>query len=96
MLVWDNLTSHKDALMRSLIATRPWLTVFYLPSYAPELNPVEAVWSHFKRSLANLAACTFDDLAVLIRTWLRHMQYRPELLDAFIAHTGLTSHAQPP
>jgi hypothetical protein len=41
VLVWDNLTAHKDALMRSLIATRPWLTVFYLPTYAPELNPVE-------------------------------------------------------
>lgn len=50
VLVWDNLTARKDALMRSLIATRPWLTVFYLPTYAPELNPVETVWSHLKRS----------------------------------------------
>jgi putative transposase len=27
--------------MRRLIESRPWLTVFYLPSYAPELNPAE-------------------------------------------------------
>jgi putative transposase len=70
--------------------------VFYLPSYAPELNPVETVWSHLKRSLANLAACTLDDLAALIRTRLKRMQYRPALLDAFIAHTGLTISPNPP
>ena len=27
--------------MRELIAARDWLTVFQLPAYAPELNPVE-------------------------------------------------------
>jgi putative transposase len=89
VLVWDNLTHHKDTLMKRPIATRPWLTVFYLPSYAPELNPVETVWSHLKRSLGNLAACTLDELADVIRTRLRRMQYRPDLLDAFMAHTGL-------
>ena len=29
--------------MRQLIAARSWLTVYQLPAYAPELNPVEAV-----------------------------------------------------
>lgn len=96
VLVWDNLTHHKDRLMRALIATRPWLTVFYLPSYAPELNPVEAVWSHLKHSLANLASCTLDELAALIRTRLRRMQYRPTLLDAFVTHTGLPINPTPP
>jgi transposase len=32
--------------MRKLIAARDWLTVFQLSSYAPELNPVEGVWSN--------------------------------------------------
>jgi transposase len=95
VLVWDNLTSHKDTLMKDLIATRPWLTVFYLPSYAPDLNPVETVWSHLKRSLANLAACTLDDLAALIRTRLKRMQYRPALLNGFVAHTGLPINPDP-
>ncbi|WP_246555862.1 transposase [Nonomuraea jabiensis] len=43
VLIWDNVNTHVDALMRSLIDTRPWLTVFSLPTYAPELNPVESV-----------------------------------------------------
>jgi transposase len=41
--------------MRQLIAARSWLAVYQLPPYAPELNPVEGVWSSLRRSLANLA-----------------------------------------
>ena len=55
VLVWDNLNTHVSKAMRELVAARDWLTVFQLPAYASELNPVESVWSHLKRSLANLA-----------------------------------------
>ncbi|MFI6295932.1 transposase [Nonomuraea sp. NPDC050790] len=89
VLVWDNVNTHVDTLMRSLIVARPWLTVFRLPTYAPEHNPVENVWSHLKRALGNLAPCTLDDLAAIIRSRLKQMQYRPDLLDAFLTHTGL-------
>jgi hypothetical protein len=54
VLVWDNLSTHTSKSMAELIAARPWLTVFRLPPYAHELNPVEPVWAHLKRSLANL------------------------------------------
>ena len=54
VLVWDNLNTHVSQMMAELIAARGWLTVFRLPTYAHELNPVEPVWSHLKRSLANL------------------------------------------
>ncbi|MFI6396238.1 transposase [Nonomuraea sp. NPDC050540] len=91
VLVWDNVNTHVGARMRRLIETRPWLTVFRLPTYAPELNPVESVWSHLKRGLGNLAPCTLADLAQVIRSRLKQMQYRPALLDAFLAHTGLTT-----
>jgi putative transposase len=75
--------------MRKLIERRTWLTVIRLPSYAPELNPVEAVWAHLKRSLANLAKKTLNELARLIKTRLKKMQYRPQLISGFIAKTGL-------
>ncbi|MDX2649741.1 transposase [Streptomyces sp. PA03-1a] len=32
--------------MQRSIDSRDWLTVHYLPAYAPDLNPVEQVWSH--------------------------------------------------
>src|SRR4051812_39176049 len=63
--------------MRALIAARPWLTVFQLPAYAPELNPADGVWAHLKRSIANLAPRGTEQLSVLIGSRLRHLQYRP-------------------
>jgi hypothetical protein len=45
VVVWDNLNTHVSRAMRELVAARPWLTVFQLPPYASELDPVESVWS---------------------------------------------------
>jgi putative transposase len=89
VLVWDNLNTHCDRVMRRLIAARPWLSVHQLPPYAPELNPVEGVWSNLKRSLANLAKHDIDQLTALIKTRLTRMQHRPELIQGFLAKTGL-------
>ena len=75
--------------MAELIEARDWLTVFQLPSYAHKLNPVELVWSHLKRSLANLAKRNITQLTTLVKTRMRRMQYRPGLLDGFLASTGL-------
>jgi transposase len=60
-----------------------------LPPYGHELNPVEPIWSHLKRSLANLAKRNLAQLTALIKTRLRRMQYRPGLLGGFLASTGL-------
>ena len=89
VLVWDNLNTHVSRAMRELIAARDWLTVFQLPPYASELNPVEPVWSNLKRSLANLTKHDIDQLTALIKTRLRRMQYRPGLLEGFLAKTHL-------
>jgi transposase len=75
--------------MAGLIAARDWLTVFRLPGYASELNPVESVWSVLKRSLANLVKHDISGLTALARTRLQRMQYRPSLLEGFLARTRL-------
>lgn len=36
----------------------------------------------------NLAPCSIDDLAGIVRTRLKRMQYRRDLLDGFIAPPG--------
>jgi hypothetical protein len=89
VVVWDNLNAHISHAMAELIAARPWLTVYQLPSYAHELNPVEAVWSHLKRSLANLTKHNIAQLTALVKTRLKRMQYRPGLIGGFLAGTGL-------
>ncbi|MER5717388.1 transposase [Streptomyces sp. NPDC002132] len=69
---------------------REWLKGFLLPAYSPDLNPVEGVWAHVKRSLASLAVMALDRLEALVRNRLKRLQYRPGVLDGFIAGTGLS------
>ncbi|WP_432190687.1 IS630 family transposase, partial [Streptomyces sp. Tue6028] len=90
VLVWDRLNTHVSRRMRDLVAEREWLTVFLLPAYSRDLNPVEGVWAHVKRSLANLAVMALDRLEALVRNRLKRLQYRPDTLDGFIVGTGLT------
>jgi hypothetical protein len=89
VVVWDNLNTHISGPMAELITARDWLTVYQLPPYAHELNPVEPVWSHLKRSLANLAKRNLAQLTALVKTRLKRMQHRPALLEGFLASTGL-------
>lgn len=96
ILVWDRLNTHRSKTMTAMIDARDWLTVVLLPPYAPDLNPAEGVWSHLKRSLANLAAITVDRLESLIRTRLKRLQYRAAVLDGFVTETGLTLNPLPP
>jgi DDE superfamily endonuclease len=49
VLVWDNLPAHTSLAMAAWVADQhAWLTVEYLPAYAPDLNPVEGLWANLK------------------------------------------------
>ncbi|MEU1278576.1 transposase [Streptomyces sp. NPDC005805] len=90
IVVWDNASTHRAKAWREFCdRNNDWLTIVKLPPYAPDLNPVESVWAHLKKSLANLAPRTIDDLTPLVKNRLRGIQHRPETLDGFIAETGL-------
>jgi hypothetical protein len=56
---------------------------------AARQHPVELVWSHLKRSLANLARRNIAQLTALVKSRLRRMQHRPGLLEGFLASTRL-------
>ncbi|MER5966801.1 transposase [Streptomyces sp. NPDC002057] len=89
LLVWDNLNVHKAAGLREWAAARDWLTLHYLPPYAPDLNPVEGIWSLLRRGwLSNVAFSTTEHLIQRIRRGLRHIQYRSHLIDGCLAETG--------
>jgi hypothetical protein len=95
IVVWDRLSTHISKAMQALVAEREWLTVVLLPGYAPELNPVEGLWVHIKRSLANLAARTLSELETLLRRRLKALQYRHSILGGFLAGAGLALDASP-
>ena len=98
ILVWDNLNTHLSTVMRTFTGARPdWLTVVQLPAYAPDLNPVEGAWANMKNSLGNLGGCsTPDQLAGIVKNRLKRIQYRPALIDGFLAQTGLSLEPEPP
>jgi putative transposase len=47
-VIWDRGNTHKGPAIRQLHGDYPRLMSHWLPSYAPELNPVEHVWNHLK------------------------------------------------
>jgi DDE superfamily endonuclease len=97
ILIWDNLNTHISAVMRAFISSHPdWLTEVRLPAYAPDLNPVEGAWANMKNGLGNLAARDVDQLAAIMKSRLKCIQYRPALIEGFLAQTGLTLESQPP
>ena len=97
ILIWDNLNTHISATMRAFIDAHPdWLTEARLPGCAPDLNAVEGAWANMKNGLGNLAASDVDQLTAIIKNRLKSIQYRPALIDAFLAQTGLTLEPEPP
>jgi hypothetical protein len=81
VLAWDNLPVHLRAELRAFTSAQPWLRVFQLPAYAPDLNPVEGIWSVLKRGvLASLAVTGFSHLLQVIRHGLKKIQYQPGLI----------------
>ncbi|WP_405680881.1 transposase [Streptomyces sp. NBC_00868] len=89
-MVWDNLNTHLAAGLKRYEAEHDWLTTVRLPSYAPDLNPVEAVWSLVRRAMANTAFDTPDDLDRTLRRELRTIQLRPHLINGCLTATDLT------
>ena len=49
VLVLDNGPIHTSRATTRALAARPWLTIEWLPRYAPELNDIERSWRDLKR-----------------------------------------------
>jgi transposase len=91
-VIWDGLPSHRSRQMQTWITSqRSWLRVERLPSYAPDLNPVELLWGNLKNTeLANLCPDTIDDAHQAAENGLHRAGTDYTLCYAFLAHTGLS------
>jgi transposase len=63
--VLDNGPIHTSKLTTKALAERTWLTLEWLPKYAPELNDIERCWRDLKQH--QLANRTFSDVDALAR-----------------------------
>jgi transposase len=86
LVVMDNLSAHKVAGVRELIAATG-AQLLYLPPYSPDFNPIEKAWSKLKQLLRSAKARTAeileDAVAQVLKTitadnaaaWFRHCGY---------------------
>ena len=91
-LLWDGLPAHRSKVMGAwLRRQRSWLVVEPLPAYAPELNPVEPLWSNLKGvELANLAGDTLDDIIAAAERGIHRIRHTHHLPFSFLRHCGLS------
>ena len=76
IVVWDGGSNHKGPALRQFLARHPRLSVERLPAYAPELNPVEAVWGWLKYSrLANYVPADVQGLEDAAQDELCHLKH---------------------
>ena len=93
ILIWDGLHAHRSRETRAYLDDqRDWLTVVRLPAYAPDLNPVEGMWSWIKGSrVANLCPDSLEPIRGHLRRARRTLVRRPRLVHGFLRRTGLSS-----
>lgn len=90
-LVWDRSPIHRGPEVNTLLATHPRLKIIELPAYAPELNPVEFIWSYLKYSrLANLALPNLNSLQKYLNKELRLLHQNQVMLKQLCKGTELT------
>jgi hypothetical protein len=62
-----------------------------LPGYAPELNPVEPLWSNLKEvELANLAADTLAEVIAAAERGIQRIGHTHHLAYSFLRSCGLS------
>ena len=85
LVIWDGSPTHRSTLIKEFLATTNGrLQLERLPAYAPELNPVEYLWGHWKHhELPNFCPMNFSELSTHARRALRRMRRRPTLITAF-------------
>ncbi len=90
IILWDRLSAHVSALVKTVIEATPRLEQHYLPAYAPELNPVEYVWQHLKyHALADYTPATVEELYRKAQEESNALQGRQDLIRSFLAHCPL-------
>jgi len=83
VVVWDRGGNHKGPVIRKFLAEHRRLRLELLPPWAPDHNPVEAVWSWLKYGeLANYTPAGLDPLDDAVIDRLLELKFDPELLRA--------------
>lgn len=90
VLLHDGLNTHRGSDMAALQRRFPRLVPRLLPPYAPELNPVEYLWTDSKSQvLANYTPHSVPELDQTILRTLERFRHDQHRLRALLTHTPL-------
>lgn len=83
IVVWDRGGNHKGPVIREFLKTTCRLHLEFLPPWAPELNPVEDVWSWLKYGkLANYSPMNIPELDDTLGNHLIELKFNQGLLQS--------------
>ena len=89
IVLLDNSSTHHGEALGKLLDRHPRLHLEYFPSYAPELNPDEGVWSLAKRDLANGCPLDADELMDDVIRSINGIRTSPDKLRGCILESDL-------
>lgn len=85
-VVVDNLSIHTAARVTRFLkadGVKGRMEIHYLPTYSPDLNPIEMMWAHTKREVGQKIFKTMDEMHALIIRALKALKTAPELIKSF-------------
>ena len=91
LVIWDGSQIHRRAELQAFVAEAGGkIHLEPLPSYAPELNPVEWLWKHLKQDeLGNLTCLDLEQLHMELHLALGRVRQRQGLVQSFFEGAGL-------
>lgn len=80
VLLWDSAKIHRNEAVRGYLGRCRRLHLHHFPTYAPELNPDEQIWTQTKHALANSTPPNIEELERGVTRELLRLQHSPWLL----------------
>ena len=86
LLIWDRLPARRSKMVMDYVREqRAWLRIEHYPAYAPELSPVEFMWSAMKgKDLAQIPPQGLKHLKSMVRRSVRRIKSDTSLLKGFL------------
>ncbi len=85
LVIWDGSPIHRRKAVQDFVADlRGRIRLEWLPGYAPDLNPVEALWEHLKHvELKNLVTRDLEELHLEYHLAVGRIRYKHHLIHSF-------------
>lgn len=89
VLVWDKHPIHKRKSVTQFLTQHPRLDRYFFPTCAPELNPMEFVWTQVSEATANTAPHNSGELETNVRRGIARTRISQKRLAACLAASKL-------